>query len=304
MAAWASLVCVLLVLIWVGWNIIAHTAAQSLAKSHPDGALSWVTDQPTALNQLVERELVNPGGNLDSAREWAQRALRSNPLNARALTLLGLIAERKDDHKRAEMLIRISVARTLSDPTTDAWLFNHEIRRGDYSHALPYADAMLRIDFEAHKTRLFPVLSGFTANATAFKALTVFLATSPPWRAWLLSELSLRLANQARLVELYAALNETENPPTNEELRPYLDRLIKDKKFEQAYQTWRETLPPEQRANETYPFNRDFDIPVDGLPFNWSLKAIPGAGIQIVSIDGGKKRALLVEFSGARVRFR
>ena len=295
--------CVLLVLIWVGWNIIAHTAAQSLAKSHPDGALSWVTDQPTALNQLVERELVNPGGNLDSAREWAQRALRSNPLNARALTLLGLIAERKDDHKRAEMLIRISVARTLSDPTTDAWLFNHEIRRADYSHALPYADAMLRIDFEAHKTRLFPVLSGFTANNTAFKALTVFLATSPPWRAWLLSELSLRLANQARLVELYAALNETKNPPTNEELRPYLDRLIKDKKFEQAYQTWRETLPPEQRANETYPFNRDFDIPVDGLPFNWSLKAIPGAGIQIVSIDGGKKRALLVEFSGARVRF-
>ena len=63
-------------------------------------------------------------------------------------------------------------------------------------------------------------------------------------------------------------------------------------------------MPPEQRANETYPFNRDFDIPVDGLPFNWSLEAIPGADIQIVSaVDGGKKRALLVEFSGARVRF-
>jgi tetratricopeptide (TPR) repeat protein len=298
-----TFVCVLLVLVWVSWSIIAQTAAQSQAKSHPLAALSWVMDQSTALNQLVERELAKPDGNLDSAREWAQRALRSNPLNARALTLLGLVAERKDDRKSAETLMRISAARTWGDLTTAAWLLTHEVRRGDYAHALPYADAMLRIEFESQKARLFPVLSGFTTNDTSLKALTAFLATSPPWRAWFLSELSLRLANQARLVELYAALNETTNPPTNEELRPYLDRLVKDRKFEQAHQIWRETLSPAQRANETFPFNGDFDIPVDGLPFNWRLKAISGAGIQIVPIDGGKKRALLVEFSGARVRF-
>ena len=54
----------------------------------------------------------------------------------------------------------------------------------------------------------------------------------------------------------------------------------------------------------TYPFNRDFDIAVDGLPFNWNLEATPGAHVQIVtSDDSGKKRALLVEFSGARVDF-
>ena len=299
------LVCVLLVLIWVGWRIIAQTAAQSLAKSHPDAALSWVADQPTALNQLAQQELVDPDGNLDFAREWAQRALRSNPLDARALTLLGLIAERKGDQKSADALMRISGARTWRDPTAEAWLFNREVRRGDYAHALPYVDAILRIDiYPKWKTELFPVLAGFTANPLAFKALTDFLATSPPWRTWFLSELSLRLANQARLVQLYAALNKTENPPTKEELRPYLNRLIKDGNFEQAYQTWHETLPPEQRANETYPFNRDFDIPVDGLPFNWNLETIPGADIQIVSsVDGGRKRALLVQFSGARVRF-
>src|SRR5262245_48495432 len=31
-------VCVLLSLTWVGWRIIAQTAAQSLAQSHPDAA--------------------------------------------------------------------------------------------------------------------------------------------------------------------------------------------------------------------------------------------------------------------------
>src|SRR5262249_24378336 len=52
-------VCVLIALIWVAWRIIAQTVAQSLARSNPAGALSWVTDQSTALNQLVQQELTN-----------------------------------------------------------------------------------------------------------------------------------------------------------------------------------------------------------------------------------------------------
>jgi Tfp pilus assembly protein PilF len=295
-------VCVLLSLTWVGWRIIALAAGQSLALSHPDAALSWVADQPTALNQLVQRELANPDGNLDAAREWAKSALRSNPLNARALTLLGLIAERKGDQKGADALMRIAVARTWNDPMTNAWLFNREIARGDYPNALPYLDAMLRIDLEAQKRRLLPMLVAFTNNPTAFKSLITFLATSPPWRTWFLSELSARLSNQARLVELYTALSETENPPTKKELWPYLDRLIKSGNFEQAYQIWRETLQPEQREN--YPFNRDFEIAIDGAPFNWNLDAPRGAHVEIVtSDDSGRKRALLVEFSGGRIDF-
>lgn len=298
-----TVACVLLVSVWVGWRIVAQTAASNLAESDPDAALGFVSDQRVALNRLGQKELLKPDGNLDSAREWAQRALRSTPLNARALTLLGLIAERKGDQKGAEALMRIAVARTWRDQTTDEWLLDREASRGDYARALPYADAMLRMD-PTLQTELFPVLASFTVDPRAFQALTAFVATSPPWRSWFLSELSARLANQTRLVQLYTALNDTENPPTKNELRPYLNRLVKDENFELAYQTWHSTLPPPQRADESYPFNRDFAFPVDGLPFNWSLEAIAGADISVVSsADGGKKRALLVEFSGARVRF-
>src|SRR5262249_17619726 len=241
-----TFVCVLLILFWLAWCIIAQTAAQGLAKSDPNAALSWVADHSTALNQLAQQELEDPRGKLDSAREWAQRALRSNPLNARALALLGLIAERNGDQSSADALMRISGGRTLSDATTDAWLFNRELRRADYSHALPYADAILRTvfitDLDAQKRQLFPSLAAFVTNPLAFKALTDFLTTSPPWRTWFLSELSLRLANQARLVELYTALTETDAPPTKEELRPYLYRLIKHGNFAQAYQTWHKML--------------------------------------------------------------
>jgi tetratricopeptide (TPR) repeat protein len=297
-------VCVLLVLVWMGWRIVAQTAALSLAQSHPDAALGFVADQSVALNQLAQQELAEPDGDLDSAREWAQRALRSSPLNSRALTLLGLIAERKGDQKTADALMQIAGARSWRNQTADEWLLNRLTSRGDYADALPYADAMLRIS-DKFQTELFPVLASFTVDPKAFGALTALLATSPPWRPWFLSELSDRLANQTRLVQLYAALKETENPPTKDELRPYLNRLIKDEDFEVAYQTWRATLPPQQRGDKSYPFNGDFAFPIDGLPFNWSLEATPGANYQIVSsVDNAKKRALLVEFSGARVYFR
>jgi hypothetical protein len=295
--------CVVLIVLWAGWRIVAQTAALSLARSHPDAALGFVADQPVALVQRAQQELAEPNGNLDSAREWAQRALRSSPLNSRAFTLLGLIAERKGDQKGAEALMRIAAARTWRDQTTDEWLLNNEAHRGDYTHALLYADALQRISYN-FQPELFPVLASFTVDPRAFQALTAFLASSPPWRSSFLSELSARLANTARLVQLYTALNDSENPPRKEELRPYLTRLIKDGDFKLAYQTWRATLAPQQRVDETHPFNRDFDFPVDGLPFNWTLETTPAADIQVVStVDSGKKRALLIEFSGARVRF-
>jgi tetratricopeptide (TPR) repeat protein len=305
-SAWrlGMIVGVLFVLTWIGWSIVAQTAALSLSESNPDVALSFAADQRVALNRLAQKVLLEPNGNLDSAREWAQRALRSSPLNARALTLLGLVAERKGDQKNAEALMRIAAARTWRDQTTDEWLLNRDARSGDYAHALSYADAMLRINWGLDEAWLFPVIASFTVDPRAFEALTALLATAPPWRSWFLSELSARLANQARLVQLYSALKATENPPTKGELWSYLNRLIKDENFGLAYQIWHATLPPQQRADETHPFNRDFEFPVNDLPFNWRLEAVAGADSQVVSsVDGGKKRGLLVEFSGSRVRF-
>jgi hypothetical protein len=295
---------VFLVSLWVGWRIVAQTAALNLAASDPSAALGFVADQPIALNRLAEKELLDADGNLDSARESAQRALRSSPLNARALMVLGLIAERKGDQKGAETLMRIAVGRTWRNQTADKWLLNREARWGDYAHALVYADALLRMG-EQSRTELFPVLASFTVDPRAFQALSTFLATSPPWRPWFLSQLSARLSNQTRLVQLYGALNDTEKPPVKDELRPYLDRLINAENFASAYQTWHATLPPQQQADKGYPFNRNFEFPIDNLPFNWSLQRLRGGEIQVVSLtNSGRKRALFIEFSSAGVELR
>ena len=152
-SAWrlGVVVCVLLVFLWVGWRIIAQTAALSFVQSHPDAALSLVADQPAALIRRAELELAEPDGNLDSARDWAQRALRASPLNAHAVSLLGLIAEREGDQKSADALMRIAAARTWRDQTADEWMLNNEAHRSDYANALPYADALLRMSYDSQR---------------------------------------------------------------------------------------------------------------------------------------------------------
>lgn len=295
------IVCLLVGVLWIGWRIIAQTAALSLIESDPRGALDWETTA-AALTLLAQQEVSKPEGNLDIARGWAERALRSDPLDSRALTLLGLIAERKGDEKSAEALIRIAARRTWRDREAHAWLLNRYFRRGDFSQAVPHADALMRAAGYTQLLELFPVLAAFTVEPKALQALTGLLATAPPWRSWFLSQLSARLANQSRLDQLYDALSETQTPPTKEELRPYLDRLIRDANFERAYDIWHRTLSSEQRASETYPFNRDFELPTDNLPFNWNLDTVPGAEIRIVTFNG-ETRALLVDFAGTSVDF-
>jgi tetratricopeptide (TPR) repeat protein len=292
---------VLIGLMWVGWRIVADTAGYNAATSDPETALAWTSSEAGALDELAYREFTKSDGDLNIARNLAERALRSNPLDARALAVLGLIAERQGEQARAGSLMRLSGARTWRDMSTQAWLLKYEIQSGDFEQALFHIDALLRTN-PRFLAQTIPVFAAFTIDQRTFNSLASLLATNPPWRAGVLASLSAQLSDAGRLVQLYAALKGGQHPPEAAELRPYLDRLIKDGRYAEAYQSWRETLSPEQRTREFLLYNGDFAAPIDGLPFNWLLYPGQGVNIQIVASPGKDKgRALQFQFSGARV---
>ncbi len=285
-------------LIWVAWHIVADNAAQRSAYSAPEKALGWVSDNSTALDQIAEDELTSSKGDVVQAQRSAERALRLNPLDSRALFLLAFVAERKGDTEKAAALMHMAGSRTWRDLVTQLWLFNYESSHWRFADALPHADAVLRID-PSFKKEVFPVLGAFATNDMAFKALSDFLSTDPPWRSSFLTEWSPRLTQSSRLDELYSNLQDSKNPPKTAELKVYLDLLIKDGHFGQAYRVWQNQLPPSQRPVPGQLYNSDFEFPVDGLPFNW-IMAASGSDIKIVS-TGENRRALRLEFFGASV---
>ena len=314
---------------WLAFRIVSDTAGQKAAIVKPDVALAWNSAEPKAMDELARQCLVGNGrarsagapradsrsgaktaansaapacDDLDRAETLARRALQQNPLDARALTLLGLIADRKGDAARANRLMRTAGARSWRDPMTQAWLFSEKIKQRDFAGALTHADAILRTtrDFDE---RIFPSLASFTLSPPALQALVTRLRADPPWRGWLLSELSARLADDTRLLQLYRALRDGTTPPDTTELKPLFTRLIKDRRFDDAHRFWQDTLPPQRRNSGRYPYNADFSQAPSGLPFDWILQSMPGADIAIVPLDEGEGRAVQIQFSGARVNF-
>src|SRR5262245_25672069 len=282
--------------------IVADTAGHNLAISDPEGALLVAPWEPVALDELAERQLTNSSGELSSVEDLARRALQSDPLDSRALSLLGLVAERKGDLARAETLMSLAAARSWRNPSPHLWLFAQAIRRGKFAEALAQVDGLLRTSPQFEAT-IFPILTIFGTDPGALAALEGALAANPPWRRWFLGGAIVNGANDRLMTQLYQALIHSRQPPTADEMKPYLDRLILAGRFEEAYQNWRATSPPAETPVR-FPYNGNFEAPLDGLPFNWVFDSISGAEIRITEPpDRGNSRAMRLEFSGARARF-
>src|SRR5262245_52297942 len=96
--------------------IVADTAGHKLAISDPEGALLVAPWGSVASDELAERQLTNSSGELSSVEDLARRALLFDPLDSRAISLLGLVAERKGDLARAEALMSLAAARSWRNP--------------------------------------------------------------------------------------------------------------------------------------------------------------------------------------------
>jgi len=296
------------VLALVAVFIVADTAGHNLAISDPEESLLVAPWEPVALDELAERQLTNSSGELGSVEDLARRALLSDPLDSRALSLLGFVAERKGDLARAEALMSLAGARSWRNPAPHVWLFAQAIRRGKFEEALAQADGLLRVYPQVHpyyfqyEETIFPVLTVFGTDPRALAALEGALAANPPWRRSFLARAIVNGGNDRLMTQLYQSLIHSRQPPTADEMKPYLDRLILVGRFEEAYQDWRAMSSPAEKAGR-YPYNGNFEAPLDGLPFNWVFDSISGAEIQITEApDRANSHALRIQFSGARAK--
>jgi tetratricopeptide (TPR) repeat protein len=295
------------VLLFLAWEIATRTMAVVYERTDPERALNWDSRDAIALLELAQRDISTlapgktpPQADLAQARGLAEQALRLDPLAPRALTDLGRIAEGQGDAPRAAALMELAGKRALRDALAQGWLVNHALSRGDFATALHHLDAILRTQPGALDQTL-PLLVAFISYPGAATPLVHLLETDPPWRAWFLDAAASLLADRAALGRFYAELGAGPHPPSQQELQPYFDRLIKDGLFKEAYAAWVETLPPGRRADPGLLYNGAFQYPLSGAEFDWKVVQSLGADVEIAG--GAEDRTLRVEFSGARVDF-
>ncbi|HET6545457.1 MAG TPA: tetratricopeptide repeat protein, partial [Rhodanobacteraceae bacterium] len=256
--------------------------------------------QPDAL--LRASEVRFDAGDFDSAQEYARRAIASAPLDGRAYRELGLIASARGDDAGAATMMRLARRHAPRDIPAHGWLMYRDLHAGDYAGALGHVDFMLRVDRKL-RTRLYAGLIGL-ANGPARPSLAALLGGGPPWRAAFWAQLCRDSPDRARIAALVDALRDAPVPLDHAERAAWLERLVRDGRWAQAYPLWIDLLPADQRGDLADVHDGGFEHPPEDTGFGWRFERIAGARIDRAATAGVHGRhALHVEFEDRRVAF-
>ncbi|HZA93212.1 MAG TPA: hypothetical protein VE420_11350 [Gemmatimonadales bacterium] len=290
---------VLLVIVAVGAlaRIVSFAISDQVAVDQPELALMVDGSNWKALMGRAERAMKEERP--EEAVRDAQSALRADSLAAGALRVLGVVEEKYGSSDNTERLMRAAADVSRREMIAQAWLLARHLQTGDFPAALSRLDLIFRTQNSALTGKLVSLLLPILSHDDARRELAKLLATRPPWRSNFLTQVSQEAQDPNAVSALYSALGESPAPPLTEELRPFLDRLIRTGRVEEAYVAWMQSLPPERLSGLGYLYNAGFEYPVTNLPFDWVFARVDSAVIELNSKTNPP--LLQVAFIGGRV---
>ena len=238
-------------------------------------------------------------------RARAQAAIGQAPLNARALRILGQLADAAGDEARAAQLMRAAADRSLSESLATYWMLQQSVATRDYAQAVSYADTLLRKRPQL-MPHVIPVLGKLaeSGDAAAVGAVQAALVQDPPWRGSFFANLPRGITDARTPLNLLLGLEGGAAPPTTAELGGYLRFLIDRKLYELAYYTWLQFLPSDELGRIGYLTNPGFETAPSGLPFDWVIRQGTGATIDVAAIPGeADAHGLLLDLGPGRADF-
>ncbi len=295
---WITLILAVPMLIAIGWRAATLGLADHYARRDPERALALRPKHSLALAARAEQ--LAEAGQWSDATALARKSLQANPLQSRAYRLLARAAQAQGDVKQAYALYRIAARRLPRDVPTRTWLFNHHLQHGQAAAAMGDLDAIL-----SAKPTLIPALTGtihgFATQPELQPAFVEALRKSPPWRATVLSLVVQQAPDFDGTARLMQRLRSAPEGIDSAIANIWVERLINERRYEQAYVQWAAALVPEAREVIGNVFNGNFELPISNRGFDWRIDATPGVRFDLLAAGGDSGAALRLAFDDQRV---
>lgn len=285
------------------WHGVYLAVGDALGARKPEAAFELDSRRAALAIAAADRAVGNEEiEEIERAHDMLREALRANPLAPRLLTALALVEASRARQAQARTLMQAAGDAFARDEPAQAWLFEDALKAGDHAGAVRRLDHVLRVAptrVDSTLRALMPLI-GVEAAAPAL-AQALAQTPPPPWRERAL----VLFAGQADigfLWSLHQALKAGPAPAEPEEMRAFLERLVEERMFEDAYAVWAETMPADRLARAGPLFNSRFQYPVSNTPFDWTITEAPGRVTRVVGEPG--RRRLQIDFFGGRVPYR
>jgi hypothetical protein len=225
--------------------------------------------------------------------------LRREPLQAQAFRILGAAADAEHDTFHARIFYGLAVRYAPRDPRGRTWIINDQLGARRYSEAMSNIDIMLRTSPD-QGAQVFPIMAGLANNSVFALALAHTLSAEPLWRAGMLDVL-LAHGSDVAVNQVHAAL-QTSGGLSPQETGRWVDRLLAEGRFGEAYSYWASGLSLAPGAPLPLVYNGGFETEPTGTGFDWRITRTPGVVTERVDDSGATGSfAMKLTFLGSRV---
>ena len=287
----------------LAWRVLALGLADFWARSQPERALFWRPDHPEALFRLAERQAADK--RWSEAFATAKRAQAANPLDGRPLRILAQVADAAGDQDLALQRYALAARLAPRDAATHLWLLNRALARRQPEAAVAHMDALLRLIPEARQA-LYPQAVLLAVHPLSRDAMVAALARNPPWRSSFLQALAASGQASPDILPVFLALRRIDASLPSQDYQPWLNRLIAEQRFEQAYLSWAVQLQEWQRPYMGNLFDGGFEVPFDTVMpgFGWQSWSLNGVRVEQLATAGTSgQNSLLLSFESQRTPF-
>ena len=217
------------------WLAFLLAASGVTRTTNPQLALTFMPDDSTALAARAEELfLAKPEQPSPDVSAMALAALREQPINPKALRLLGFVADSQGDPVKAKAYMRLAEKLTRRDPGAQLWLIESSARKGDTKQTLVHYDVALRTSPNTQPL-LFPQLLGALEDAEIRAALKPYVRAEKSWAAGFIAHAVANSKDLPSLTRLYLDSGGLVDPKEDRDQRYQLiSRLINEKYFSDA----------------------------------------------------------------------